>query len=292
MRRHLAQLNIGTLRHPIDDPRTAGFADALPLVNGAGEQSPGYVWRLQSDSGNATDIQVFEDPMVIVNLTVWESVEALKAFAYRGVHRDFFRRRAEWFVPGSSRTALWWVPAGALPSTDDAKQRLDFIDAFGVSPFAFAMGQEHPALVVAPADPDDDRARALFAGLHDGFGVDHGDVADGRGALVIAELDDVAVAFGVYQLIDDGTAQITRMHVAQTARGLRIGAAIVAGLERAARAGGARRLLLETGPRQRESLDKYEQFGFRRCPCRPERDVMDETICVEKSLAGEPGRLA
>ena len=112
MNRHLAQLNIATLRHPIDDPRIADFVEALPIVNGAGEQSPGYVWRLQSDAGDATDIQVFDDPLIIVNLTVWESLDALKAFAYRGIHRDFFRRRAEWFVEGSTRTALWWMPAG------------------------------------------------------------------------------------------------------------------------------------------------------------------------------------
>ena len=132
--RALAQLNIATLRHPIDDPRIADFVDALPVVNGAGEQSPGYLWRLQSDSGDATDIQVFDDPLVIVNLTVWQSLDALKAFAYRGVHRDFFRRRADWFVAGSSRTALWWLPASVVPSTDDAKRRLDFIDAVGASP--------------------------------------------------------------------------------------------------------------------------------------------------------------
>ena len=95
MSRHLAQLNIATLRHPIDHPRIADFVDALPTVNALGEQSAGYVWRLQSDSGNATDIQVFDDPLIIVNLTVWNSLTDLKAFAYRGTHRDFFRRRGE-----------------------------------------------------------------------------------------------------------------------------------------------------------------------------------------------------
>ena len=98
MERHLAQLNIATLRHPMDDPRIADFAEALPTVNGAGEQASGFVWRLQSDTGNATDIQVFDDPLLIVNLTVWESIDALKAFAFHGIHREFFRRRAEWFV--------------------------------------------------------------------------------------------------------------------------------------------------------------------------------------------------
>ena len=86
MERHLAQLNIAKLRHPMDDPHTADFANALPIVNAAGEQAPGFVWRLQSDAGNATDIQVFDDPLVIVNLTVWTSVDALKAFAFHGQH--------------------------------------------------------------------------------------------------------------------------------------------------------------------------------------------------------------
>ncbi len=261
----MAQLNIATLRHPIDDPRIADFVDALPVVNGAGEQSPGYVWRLQSDSGDATDIHVFDDPLVIVNLTLWESLETLKAFAYRGLHRDFFRRRAEWFVEGSSRTALWWVPAGAIPTTDEAKRRLDFIDAFGVSPYAFEMGQNHAALMIERVAADDERAQLLIDQLDD-FRLEPDEVTGDHGALVVAELDDVAVAFGVYRRVGD-TAEITRMHVAKSARGLRIGAAIAAELEGAARDSGARRLLLETGPRRLPSLGLFEQFGFRRCPC-------------------------
>src|SRR5207344_177422 len=124
-------------------------------------QSAGYVWRLQSDGGDATDIQVFDDPLIIVNLTVWESLEALKAFAYRGIHRDFFRRRGEWFVDGASRTALWWVPAGVLPTTDDAKRRLDFIEVFGSSPYAFTMGQNQPALAMEWVGFDDSRVQQL-----------------------------------------------------------------------------------------------------------------------------------
>ncbi len=278
------------MRHPIDDPRIADFVDALPVVNGAGEQSPGYVWRLQSDSGDATDIQVFDDPLVIVNLTLWESAEALKAFAYRGLHRDFFRRRAEWFVDGSSRTALWWVPAGTLPTIDDAKRRLDFIDAFGVSPYAFEMGQNHPALVIERVGADDERAKLLFGQLDD-FRVDPDEVTGDRGALVVAELDDAVVAFGVYRRVGD-TAEITRMHVATSARGLRVGAAIAAELESAARLSGARRLLLETGPRRLPSLPLFEHFGFRRCPCWGEYAGSTESICLEKSLGVEPGRLA
>ena len=197
MDRHLAQLNVATLHHPLDDPRISDFVNALPMVNEAGEQSPGYVWRLQSDSGDATDIKVFDDPLVIVNLTVWESLESLKAFAYRGIHRDFFRRRAEWFVAGSTRTALWWTPAGSLPTTDDAKRRLEFMDVFGASPYAFAMGQTRPALVIERARPD--------------------------GARVDATLDDVPAGFGEYRLLDDTTAEVVRIEVAQPARGVRVG---------------------------------------------------------------------
>jgi ribosomal protein S18 acetylase RimI-like enzyme len=255
MNRHLVQLNIATLQHPLDDPRSADFVNALPIVNAAGEQSPGYVWRLQSDSGDATDIKVFDDPRVIVNLTVWESLDALKAFAYRGIHRDFFRRRAEWFVAGSTRTALWWTPAGSLPTTDDAKRRLEFIDVFGASPYAFGMGQNQPSLVIERAGPDDAR--------------------------VDAQLDDVAAGFGEYRLLDGTTAEVARIHVAQSARGQRVGAAIVAELEALARANGLSRLLLETGPKM---VSLYENFGFR-VRDSSERDEAITSTCVEKMLA-------
>jgi GNAT superfamily N-acetyltransferase len=299
MRRHLAQLNVATLRHPIDDPRTADFTNALPTVNGAGEGSPGYVWRLQSEAGDATDIQVFDDPMIIVNLTVWESLEALKAFAYRGIHRDFFRRRDEWFVDGASRTALWWLPAGTLPTTDDARRRLDFIEVFGSSPYAFAMGQSHPAFLTERVGLDDSRAQELIRQLNvdlertgddaRSFRLGPDDINADRGCLVVGELDDVPVAFGAYRRVDDATAEIQRMYVARSARGIRVGAAIIAELEAAARQSGLQRLLLETWPRQ---LPLLEQFGFHRRPCWGEHIASATSICLEKALTVEPSRLA
>ena len=277
--RHLAQLNIATLLHPIDDPRTAEFVDALPFVNGAGERSPGYVWRLQSDSGDATDIRVFDDPLVIVNLTVWESLDALKAFAYRGVHREFFRRRSDWFVGGSSRTALWWLPASALPSTDDAKHRLDFIDAVGVSPYAFEMGQQHRALVIEHVGLDDQRAHDMLRQLNvEAMVIDR---------LAVAELDDEAVACGAYRLLDDTTAEISRMYVAQSARGLRIGAALIAELEAAGRRDGLQRLLLQTS-----AVDLYGKFGYRRSTGDEVPAPIGTSTWMEKSLSAEPSRLA
>jgi GNAT superfamily N-acetyltransferase len=256
MNRHLVQLNIATLQHPLDDARTADFVNALPMVNGVGEQSPGYVWRLQSDGGDATDIRVFDDPLMIVNLTVWESLDALKAFAYRGIHREFFRRRAEWFVPGSTRTALWWTPAGSLPTTDDAKRRLEFIDVFGASPYAFAMGQNQPALVIRRVRPDDARAAEMIRRLAKDSQVPNA----AEGASVVVELDDVTVGFGAYRLLDETAAEVAHIHVAQAARGIRVGAAIVAELESLARANGLNRLVLETGP---QMVSLYENFGFR-----------------------------
>ena len=275
MNRHLAQLNIAKLHHPMDDPRTADFVNALPIVNGAGEQSDGYVWRLQSEGGDATDIQVFEDPLIIVNLTVWESLDALKAFAYRGVHRDFFRRRAEWFVEGSTRTALWWVPAGVLPTIADARRRLDFIEIFGSSPYAFTIGKTPPALAIARVGRDDTRLQALNSRL--GSAVTAGNL----GPAVVAELDDVPVACGSYRILDEGTAEIMRMYVAQSARGLRVGAAVVAELETVARSEGIGQLLLETWPRQ---IGALEQFGFRRRPAWAEPTLSPDSVFMEKTL--------
>lgn len=276
MRRHLAQLNIATLRYPMDDPRTADFADALPDVNGAGEDSPGYVWRLQSDGGDATDIQVFDDPLVIVNLTVWESLEALKGFAYRGIHRDFFRRRAEWFVEGTTRTALWWVPADELPTTEDAKRKLEFIEVFGSSPYAFTMGKNPPPFVIDHVRFDDGRVQELRNHLNGDLG------ADDKGGVVVAELDDVPVACGSYRTLDDSTAEIRRMYVAQSARGMRVGAAVIAELEKAAAHGGMRRVLLETWPRQVSAL---QQFGFQICPAWSEPTLSAESVYLEKTFS-------
>lgn len=278
MQRHLAQLNIATLRHPLDDPRTADFVEALPAVNGAGEQSPGFVWRLQSDAGDATDIRVFDDPLMIVNLTLWESLDDLKAFAFKGLHRDYFRRRAEWFVEGSTRTALWWLPAPQLPTTDDAKRRLEFIEAFGPSPYAFRMGQNHPTLVMHRVAPDDPRVQSLRLQLSDQDDLDVGD----QRSVVVGEIDDVAETFGTYRHVDEATAYIDSIHVSRTARGMRLGAAIVSELETAAAADGLRHLCLHTVPAQ---VAPYEKFGFRQRPCNHDTAGSSRSICMEKTLA-------
>jgi len=145
---HLAQLNIGRLRAPIDSPLVADFVNAIAAVNESAERSPGFVWRLQSDSGNATDIQLFDDPQMIVNLTVWESIEALHVFTYSrtGMHAPVLARRREWFEhTDQAYLVLWWVPAGHIPSTQEALARLEHLRAEGPSPHAFTFKQSFPA---------------------------------------------------------------------------------------------------------------------------------------------------
>ena len=135
---HVAQLNVGRSVAPLDDPIMAGFMERLADINALGERSPGYVWRLQGETGNATTIHAYSDPRMIINLTVWESVEDLYAFAYQSGHVEVFRRRREWFeqLDGPS-LVLWWVPAGELPTPAEARRRLELLAAHGPTPDAF-----------------------------------------------------------------------------------------------------------------------------------------------------------
>ena len=142
---HLAQINIARLLAPIDDPLIADFVAQLPPVNALADSSPGFVWRLQSENGDATSIKVYDDDMIIVNLTVWESVEALKEFVFKGAHHGVLRDRKRWFEKFDGLyTALWWVPAGYLPSTEEGKERLDHLRTHGDSPFAFSFRNVFP----------------------------------------------------------------------------------------------------------------------------------------------------
>jgi hypothetical protein len=143
---HLAQLNIGRLRAEVDDPSVAEFMANLDPINALAEASPGFVWRLQTDEGNATAIRAFpDDPLMVLNLSVWESIEALADFAYRSAHTPFLRRRGEWFQRlGEAYLVLWWIPAGTVPTVDDALARLGHLKSFGPSPEAFTFRQPFP----------------------------------------------------------------------------------------------------------------------------------------------------
>ena len=135
---HLAQLNIGRFRYATDDPRMADFMNNLDLVNALAERSEGFVWRLKDDSNNATNFRPFPDPMMAVNLSVWESVEMLERFVYQTVHKRFYGRRPEWFDKmDTPHFVMWWIPAGHLPSLEEAKERLAHLTAYGSSDQAF-----------------------------------------------------------------------------------------------------------------------------------------------------------
>ena len=149
---HLAQLNVGRLRAPMDDPIIDDFRTNLDRINAMAEVSPGYVWRLQDDSGNATGIKPFGDNLELVNLTVWESIDALAEFTYRTGHVDFLRRRREFFeVPTRAILCLWWIPEGTIPTVDDAIARLGHLRAHGPTPTAFNFRQRF--------EPDGDAAQ-------------------------------------------------------------------------------------------------------------------------------------
>jgi len=135
---HLAQVNIGRLRGPIESPEMAGFVNRLAEINALAERSPGFVWRLQTDAGDATYLRPYEDERILINMSVWESVEALKAYTYRTVHAELLRQRQEWFeLFSGTYLALWWVPTGHVPGVDEAKERLAHLNRHGPAPFAF-----------------------------------------------------------------------------------------------------------------------------------------------------------
>jgi heme-degrading monooxygenase HmoA len=142
---HLAQLNVGRAVAPFDDPAMADFMGRLDEINGLGERSPGFVWRLQGDGGTSTEIRVGDDPLYIVNLTVWESMEALHAFTYRSDHKTVFRRRFDWFERRAGpNVCLWWQPAGTIPTIEDAERRLRHLEEHGPTDEAFTFKQAFP----------------------------------------------------------------------------------------------------------------------------------------------------
>jgi hypothetical protein len=136
-RYHLAQVNVAQLSAPLDAPRLADFVAALDPINALADGAPGFVWRLQTEDGDATAIRAFPDDRIIVNLSVWESIEALAGFVYRSDHAGVMRRRREWFEPMAVYVTLWWVEAGHVPTVAEAKERLEHLEAHGPTPFAF-----------------------------------------------------------------------------------------------------------------------------------------------------------
>lgn len=136
---HLAQFNIARAKYPMDSEEMAEFVDALDPINGLGEQSEGFVWRHMDDSGASIETRVFDDPQLLLNFTVWDSIDALWQFTYKSDHTAYLRRRREWFEPaeGWPVTVMWWIPAGTVPTLDEAQKRLALLRDHGPTAEAF-----------------------------------------------------------------------------------------------------------------------------------------------------------
>jgi hypothetical protein len=143
---HLAQLNIAHPLAPLDEAQMADFVRDLPTVNALADAAPGFVWRLRDEDGqDATSLRPY-GPDTMVNMSVWESVEALRDFAYRGPHLESLRRRREWFDYAGieAHLVLWWIPAGTPPTLDEAHDRLDLLVRKGPGPDAFTLREPYP----------------------------------------------------------------------------------------------------------------------------------------------------
>ena len=144
---HIAQGNIALGLAPFTDPVMRGFVEQLDHINAVADAAPGFVWRLQTDEGNATSIRLFADPQMIVNMSVWDSLESLHAYVYESEHLRPLKAKREWFGKmDRPPAALWWVPAGTLPTLEDLEYRLDLMRDHGPGPDAFTF--------VNPFDPD------------------------------------------------------------------------------------------------------------------------------------------
>lgn len=143
---HLAQFNVALGKAAIDAPEMAEFVANLDRVNALADAAPGFVWRLQDESGNATTIRAFDDERMILNLSVWESAEALWSYVYAGGHLEIMRRRREWFARiAEMHLVLFWVPEGEPPTLEEAIARLEHLRAHGPSPHTFTFKQRFAA---------------------------------------------------------------------------------------------------------------------------------------------------
>lgn len=144
----LAQLNIAHAKDDLDSALLQGFVDRLDEINALADHAPGFVWRLQTEDGDATSIQAFDDPRLIINMSVWCDLDSLKHFVYQSVHVELIRARSEWFhkMDGAFQV-LWWVAAGHRPDLQQARDRLDQLQRHGPTDQAFSFAKPYPAPV-------------------------------------------------------------------------------------------------------------------------------------------------
>ncbi len=136
---HIAQVNIGRILAPTDSPIMSGFMTRLDEINALADGSPGFVWRLKGEDNNATYLRPYDDDRILVNMSVWESIENLREYVYRSQHSELLKQRKDWFAKfDGAFMALWWVAAGHIPNVDEAKDRLEHLRTQGDGPYAFS----------------------------------------------------------------------------------------------------------------------------------------------------------
>ena len=142
---HIAQINIGRILAAIDDPLMAEFVLQLAPINAIADSTPGFVWRLQTDSGDATSIRIYDDDRIAINMSVWESVDALREFAYKSQHAGVMRDRKRWFEKfDGPYMAMWWIPAGHIPTPQEGRERLEHLRQHGDTSYAFSFKNIFP----------------------------------------------------------------------------------------------------------------------------------------------------
>lgn len=140
MNYNLAQINIARMLAPLDSPVMKDFVDNLDRINHLAESSNGFVWRLIEDDNSSSAAEVFQDDRIVVNISVWKSIKALFDFTYKSDHKDIFKRRKEWFSNMKEmHMACWYVPQGKYPTPQDGKDRLEYLNKYGESPYAFTL---------------------------------------------------------------------------------------------------------------------------------------------------------
>jgi Domain of unknown function (DUF3291) len=142
----LAQINIARMRAPLDDPIMAEFVENLARINALADASPGFVWRLQSEAGDATNLRPYDDT-ILVNISVWENPESLHDYAFHSQHVEIMRKRKQWFDKfEGAYIALWWVPLGSIPTVEEAQARLEHLRVHGETAYAFSFKKLFPPL--------------------------------------------------------------------------------------------------------------------------------------------------
>lgn len=142
---HLATSNVSRMLAGYEDAIMAGFVERLEPVNAIADASPGFVWRYESDDIEPEEVQVFDDKLILFNMSVWESVETLEKFAYQSLHLEVLQKKSNWFERSTrAPLVLWWVQAGHIPSVPEAKERFDLLWRDGPTPAAFTFKKRFP----------------------------------------------------------------------------------------------------------------------------------------------------